>query len=179
MSELAPVRDLQRTGRFSEALALLDAGRPQRGSLDADVLRAELLERTGNYTDSQRLARRLLAIRQLTPQNRSVCEFTLGMIEWDAGRTSDSIGHLQRAVALAEQCGDTERLCWAQLRLMVAVGSISGPEASAPLLSRLRANVTRLGDPTSRRHCTSSSARWNASRDSSPTPAATPDSDSA
>src|SRR6187551_1268641 len=148
MTELAPIRELQRLGRFSEALASLDAASSRRTSIDADVLRAELLERTGSHTDSERLARRLIGSRHLSPQGRGACESTLGMIGWEAGRTTDAIGHLQRAAVLADQSADLERLCWAQLRLMVALSNIGGAHTTATLLAKVRGNVTRLGEPS-------------------------------
>ena len=38
-------------------------------------------------------------------------------------------------------------MTWCQLRLLMTVGDVSGPQTVGPLLAQVRANVVRLGDP--------------------------------
>jgi DNA-binding NtrC family response regulator/tetratricopeptide (TPR) repeat protein len=149
MRDLTAVRDLQRRGRFSDALKLLDSLHERRTApIETSVLRAELLERTGCYPESESLARQVLASRLLRPADRSTCELVLGLTAWDAGRTTEAIGHLQRAVSLAQEAGDLERLCWSELRLMIALAGTGGMPATDRLLARVRASAVRLGEPT-------------------------------
>lgn len=148
MRDLTAVRELQRRGRFSEALGLLGTLQERRApAIEADVLRAELLERTGSYAQAETLGRKLIGSRLLRPGDRSACEFTLGLVGWDAGRTTEATGHFQRAVSLAQDAGDLERLCWCQLRLMIALAGKGGVPTADRLLSSVRTSAVRLGDP--------------------------------
>src|SRR3954470_13909970 len=111
------VRNLFAQGRFSDALLELERLPQARiRTLEVETFRVELLERTGRYAEAEALAHRLLKGRALSGQQRSVCEFSLGLIVWDRGQTHQAIEHFQRAVAQAESSGDLWRLCWAQLR---------------------------------------------------------------
>src|SRR5437660_4887667 len=129
MEAFRPVRELVSTGRFGDALKLLDDVRvPLTHRQTADTLRAELLERVGNHGQSLALAERTLRIKDLAPSERSACELVIGRIRWESGDTDESITHLQRSLSIAKQCGNIERTCWAQLRLLIALADRNGPE---------------------------------------------------
>ncbi len=148
MEQLDDIRALVRAGRFTEGLRDLDRcslGRENR--LDAAVLRAELLERTGRYAEGKALSEKLLGTSALPSGHRSTCEFVSGLIEWDAGNVEHALVHFQRAISFAEAAKDLQQTCWAQLRLMVALAGRSGQAAAVPLLAATRWNATRLGDP--------------------------------
>ena len=148
MERLESVRNLVRAGRFAEGLSALESV-AAFGSVraDAEVLRVELLERTGKYAQSRVLSERLLKSRNLSAAHRSGCEFVLGLILWNEGDTEESIVHLQRSLALAEIANDPVRRCWAQLRLMLALAGRSDPASVASLLAQTRWNTIKLGDP--------------------------------
>ncbi len=147
MTQSSDAEQLQAGGRFSEALRSLNAVRAY-ATPEADLLRAELLERTGDYPQSATLVRRLLADKRLTLQHQGRCEFVLGLIDWGTGDTDDAVLHFQRSVSRAESAGDLQRLCWAQLMLMVVVADRTGASATNQLFAAVRANVTKLGEPS-------------------------------
>jgi hypothetical protein len=61
MGHLASVEQLNRRGRFSEALQVLERSPiPTHERLAADTVRVELLERTGRYSASKTLAELVL-----------------------------------------------------------------------------------------------------------------------
>ncbi len=142
------VKTAMRNGRFEEALALLERVRVTTDTrIEADVNRMELLEHVGQHSACRVIADRLLRNSRLPPSYRSACEFCLGLISWNEGRTEAASLHLQKAVAAAESANDLARTCWTQLRLMVARVGQSDPQIVVPLLAQLRWNVLKLGDP--------------------------------
>ena len=148
MESLTSVRQLSTAGRFADALKELErASIDRRDRLTADLLNAELLERTGRFAQSRALAMLMLRTRDLTPGDRSACELILARLEWESANADSEIVHLQRSIAFASQAGDLERTCWSQLRLLLILSDRSGPDAVTALLSELRLNATRLGHP--------------------------------
>src|SRR5262249_4740605 len=136
-----------RKGRFSEALNRL--GRTVGShDLDSEVLRVHLLERTGSHTESRMRCERILKNRSLSPEGRSRCEISLGLMDWDAGFTDSSVTHFQRAVSFAGEAKNLEITCWAQLRLLRALAMGAQAQAVTALLAELRHNSLRLGDST-------------------------------
>src|ERR1700674_2839831 len=116
MESLTSVRQLNTAGRFAEALKAL--GRTtidRRDRIAADVLNAELLERTGRFTQSRALTVLVLRTRDLTPADRSACELILARLEWESANSESEIVHLQRSITFASQAGDLECTCWSQL----------------------------------------------------------------
>ena len=127
MESLTSVRQLHSAGRFAEALsALARTNIDRRDRLAADVLNAELLERTGRFTQSRALAVLVLGTKDLTPGDRSTCELILARLEWENANADAEIVHLQRAITFASQAGDLERMCWSQLRLLLILSDRSG-----------------------------------------------------
>jgi DNA-binding NtrC family response regulator/tetratricopeptide (TPR) repeat protein len=148
MNTFGNVQALKDAGHFAGALAQIDnirLGPHER--LPADVIRAELLERTGQYAASRVLAENLLLKSALMDPDRSTCELVLARIELECGRMEHGISHLQRSIAIASECHDISRLCWAQLRLLLVLSDRSGPDSVAPLLADLRLQVMKSGDP--------------------------------
>ena len=95
-------RTLANAGLFSEALVVLrDCSIPREDRLSAEVLRTELLERTGKYTEAGERADALLKSRNITETHRSGCYLTLGRIAAEGGRFDDAVAHLQRARTIA------------------------------------------------------------------------------
>jgi tetratricopeptide (TPR) repeat protein len=148
METLEIVTELVRQGRFGDAIRALDGadgGRSHRAG--SAVLRAELLERIGHHGQSRALAEQLLKSKSLSGQERAGCELTLARVLLDAGSTEAAIVHFQRAISLARQAGDFERLCWSQIRLLNTLAERSAPAATASLLSDVRTNAIRTGNP--------------------------------
>jgi tetratricopeptide (TPR) repeat protein len=138
--------EFEREGRFSSALQALDRGTVGAGEKRAaDVLRAQLLERTGKYVQSKALIGTLVKMKDLSPRDRSACELVSARLAWDGAEIDSAIVHLQRSIEFGKRAGDLERVCWAQLRLVSMLRDTSGVEAVAVLIAELRANSTKLG----------------------------------
>src|SRR5262245_6820549 len=115
-------------GRFSQALAVLEQSRPTADILGPwTVLRADLLERVGKFSQAIQLIDRFMKDGRRSAGERSACEFTLGKIRCDQGEADLALGHLQRAVALAAKDNDFRRKCWANFWLLTLVADRSGP----------------------------------------------------
>jgi DNA-binding NtrC family response regulator/tetratricopeptide (TPR) repeat protein len=115
--------------------------------LDAQLLKLELLERVGQHDLCSELAGVLLRSRGLSASRRSVCEFVMGRIACESGETDIGIAHLQRAISLGIEGNDLERVCWAEIALVLILADRNGPQAALPLMSDLRLNITKYGDP--------------------------------
>ena len=145
---LTQVSILQQQGRFLEALALLESVRvPHQDRLEGEVLRGELYERVGRYREARALAERLIALTGLTHEYRARCECILGLIDSDEGNTNVAQLHFQRAIGAARASKNLRLSCLSQLRLIVLLADKSGHLAVAPLLSHVRADITKLGNP--------------------------------
>jgi DNA-binding NtrC family response regulator/tetratricopeptide (TPR) repeat protein len=147
MNPLDLVKKLEYTGHFAEALRELEATRvPSEFRLEAQLLRAELMERVGRAGQARLIADAVLKVKGLTSAHLGRCEYISGKVATEDARIEDAITHLQRAVSLFERCGDIAGACKAHTALMLLV-SRSGPDAATPLVTQLRRNVTKLGDP--------------------------------
>ena len=113
----------------------------------AAVLRCELLERTGAYSTAFDLAQTLLRSRTLCAEYRSTCEFVIGRLLTELGDLAPAKAHLQRSATIASESHLYERLAWAQQRLLLILLDETGFEVAAPLLSELRLNASRSGNP--------------------------------
>jgi len=145
---LQPALELHAHGRYREALTLLDDGASTLyNTVDAQILRAALLEIVGFLPQAQMLAEGLLQKPRLTANQRAHCENTIGRVLIERGLTDEGTKHLQRAVVLSQKSGDLKQVCWIQTKLLAVISDRSGPDAAAPLLSELRRSTTKLGDP--------------------------------
>ena len=82
MNSLGKARKLFVAGRFAAALATLDdATAGGEGRVAREVLRAELLERTGKPEQSRSTIAWVMRSREATQTERSTCEFVLSRIE--------------------------------------------------------------------------------------------------
>ena len=159
--ELKDVQNLAHAGRFREALEILETGSVVGGrQIEVGVLKAELLERTGQYDQSRALAEKLLRNPGLGKADRSKCELCLGLIGWNAGDTETAPIHFQRAVSLAEQAEDAARISWSQLRLAVVVAGREGPAAVVPLVAKAGSTRQRPETQFLLQHYTFSSVKW-------------------
>jgi DNA-binding NtrC family response regulator len=84
----------------------------------------------------------------LTTVQQGECEFICSLLDSSEGNFDSELKHLQKAIGCFERAQDLGQLCWAQLRLLALVADRIGPESASDLISRLRANVSRAGDPT-------------------------------
>ena len=147
MRSIATAETLTRNGRFIEALNFLNGhSLAVEDRLAADVLRVELLERTGQYGESKTHAERLKKNPHLGATQKSTCELALGHIAFEEGDVELATHHFQKAVAWAKTGLDLRAVCVCQLRLMNLLADRAGPQSIVPLLAQVRANVTRLGD---------------------------------
>jgi transcriptional regulator with PAS, ATPase and Fis domain/tetratricopeptide (TPR) repeat protein len=67
------------------------------------------------------------------------------LIALNNGYSSDAVTRFKRAISLAHEIQDFERKCWFQLRLLVTVADLAGPDKPAPVLAELRSTATKLG----------------------------------
>ena len=148
MDTLETVRNLVGQGRFSQALETLpNITVAYRDRFSAEVLRAELLEKSGQHDASRAILLRLGRTRGLSQRDRSACEFISSFIARDAGDVEAARLHLQRAVSFAVAAPDLELTSLAQLRLASIIADQSGPEAISPLFAEARGNAIKLGNP--------------------------------
>ena len=148
MNQLDLATALNAEGRFADALSALDDASPDPISRSATLLlKAELSERVGRFGQSLACLDQLRGVKRMTPQQQSSCEFIVGKIEWEEGKTESAVAHLQRAVALATQAGDLVRKCWPQMWLLASISDRSGPDSVATLLAELRSDAVKLGEP--------------------------------
>src|SRR5437879_2375368 len=113
MDVLENVAQLITSGHFSDALRVLqDRPFSSHHRPVVDVLRADLLERTGRHGASRDLTNSLVRRKDLPANYRSTCEFVLGRLDWNGGDNDSAVVHLQKSVSLAKQSSDLERLCW-------------------------------------------------------------------
>ena len=142
---LARAQELARVGRFKEALASLHAdGSDTRPA--AQVLRVEMLERTGDVKAARVLTERLLSRKKLDNALKARLLTARGVIQLEEGRTLDSIESLTSARELALEDKSTADLFWSELRLLLAEFERSPGRDSPRLLSDVRKHATQLGD---------------------------------
>jgi tetratricopeptide (TPR) repeat protein len=147
MGHLTIAEQIIRRGRFSEALQFLERSPIATGErLATDALRAELLERTGQYSVSKALAEQLLRNPRCLPSQRCSCLMALAYHAFEHGYIDVSMNHFQKALSAAEACGDLRTVCICQLRVMNLLADRSGYLAITPILAQIRRNVTQLGD---------------------------------
>src|SRR6187401_2618416 len=107
MIPLLEAKRLARAGQFLDALKALNAGEIDRGRrIEADVLRAELLERLGDYTAAQAHAEQVLRSRSPTESDRSTCNQVIGRAHMVGGRYNAAVTYLQRAASIALAASD-------------------------------------------------------------------------
>ncbi len=146
MDPLDHVAALTRTGRFLDAFRELELCKSSNKTA-ANIRRVEILERLGKLDECRTLTNRLFDSKQLTSTQRATCHYVAGSLLLEQGDTEAATRHLQRAVSLARQSDDLELLCNVQLKFLGLVADLSGPDAAAPILSELRRNTIRLGNP--------------------------------
>jgi DNA-binding NtrC family response regulator/tetratricopeptide (TPR) repeat protein len=141
------VTQLMHEGRFGDALRALPESRSRVNGSSVDVLRAEILERTGQLAAGRALAETILRARSVSASERSSCEFSLAKILQEQGYSDEGVLHLQRALSLAQRANDPSRVCWIQIRLLATLAGRAGPDATAGLLSDVHTNTVKVGDP--------------------------------
>src|SRR6478672_10305103 len=116
---LEPILALRDSGLFAEALQTFDKI-PHDSTLrtPAQILRAELLERVGRRREADTIIRRALYAKNLSPTDRSLCEFVLARIQIENGDLESAVAHLNKAISLAHRAGDFEQVGFAQLKLL-------------------------------------------------------------
>src|SRR5882762_11673187 len=148
MESLEKAYELARTGRVSEALrALEEAKIPQHARATADVLRAELLEGTGQHDLARSLAKMLLKSGRLPKSEHGRCESVLAKVLIDDGDIDGGIALFQRSASRAEEVSSVEGVFLARLELFNVLSERLGPDAAAALLADVRRLATILGDP--------------------------------
>src|SRR5437773_1676624 len=135
MTGLEAVTDLQKMGRFRDALRTLEEGRLVLDHrIEGKILKAGLLIQLGRIGEATRLATDLLNSNLSTGQ-RSSCEYVLGKACRENRDNVAAIEHLNRSASLAKQARDHASLCRAQLSLMLVVCESCGPDAASPLIA--------------------------------------------
>ena len=70
-----------------------------------------------------------------------------GNIFRDTGEFAKAVEWFRNAVDLARESKSTADVCWAGLRLFLALADHAGPDAAITYLATLRRDILRLGDP--------------------------------
>jgi DNA-binding NtrC family response regulator/tetratricopeptide (TPR) repeat protein len=142
------VRRLLEFGRFAEALAAFRAQpTPTRPNHAERLLQAELLEKTGKPQEAKRVAGAVAHDERAEPCLRGQALTLLGNLALEEGRPFDAVQLLRSAIAEAEKGACLNAVCWAELRLLIALFEASPADAAASFLSTVRRHVYQLGDP--------------------------------
>jgi DNA-binding NtrC family response regulator len=138
-----------RAGHFRQALSDLKQSWSEWNAqpVTRDVILAELLQRTGDFAEAMRIAQRCGSVRGVSPELQARCEIVIGSVLRDRGDTTAAIDHLRKAIAIATTAKLREQLCWAELRLFLALSEGPGLDSAVALVPSLRRDVSRLGDP--------------------------------
>ena len=148
MKTITEVTALRRAGRYLEALrALEQAANSDVSEAPVRIIKADLLEMTGDHSQAFAIAERALKSPRLTLTDRARCLFVMSKVLFERGKTDDALSYLQRAASLSQKSGDFDLLCWILNKMMLVVAERSGPDAAAPLVSEIRRTTTILGDP--------------------------------
>lgn len=145
MDSLATAEGLAERGQYRAALKVLSDSGPNRLG-QATLLRAELLEITGDTERAHAVIQQIFHSENLTESEQSRAEFILSRLSAEQGNFDAELRHLQKAITLAERVHDLKRACLAQLRLLALIADRSGLHSVGSLLSVLRAKATKLGD---------------------------------
>jgi DNA-binding NtrC family response regulator/tetratricopeptide (TPR) repeat protein len=137
---------LMKRGRFADAvLSLRDETRVQGPSHALRwALLADALQRTGKNIEAEQIAHKCLGVNPSAPEVAARCRFVLGNIFRERGDIRGAITQFQSAATLAEN--DLELACWAQLRLMTAIGELAGSHSAMARLTEVNRCLARLGD---------------------------------
>jgi DNA-binding NtrC family response regulator/tetratricopeptide (TPR) repeat protein len=123
-----------------------DSSHGSEARIAIEVHKALLLERIGRYKESRALLNRLTKSRALTPSQRSMCEHTLGRIEWDEGDRRAALNHFSQAVTAADGTSDLNQRCWPRMSLLLATSQASESSAVNEMLARVRSEIFQFGD---------------------------------
>ncbi len=140
---------LMRSGRFSEAVTVLEQARTLQGAshrpdLLEQVVLADALQRIGRNEQAQEIALGNLPKVRHSPELAARYHFVLGNVSRERGFATRAIEHLQMAASLAGS--DLELACWSQLRLMLVISEHSGPLTALARLDDVKRSLTRFGD---------------------------------
>jgi DNA-binding NtrC family response regulator/tetratricopeptide (TPR) repeat protein len=147
--EVRSALQLIRRGRFAETVSTLKqfCEGPQplaKKDLAAQVLLADALQRIGQNQNAEIIASKHLPKVSAIPSLYARYHLILGNVLRERGDLPKAIQHFQVAVANANS--DHELTCWTQLRLMTAIGELSGREIALAHLDSVKRALARLGD---------------------------------
>ena len=116
---------LMKVGRFIDVVKTLQNEHISRDAIFSlkQSLLADALQRTGQNNHAEQIATRYLQISSTTAQVGARCHFVLGNVLRERGNITGAITHFQKSSSITED--DPELACWAQLRLMAAIGEFS------------------------------------------------------
>ena len=147
MDYVEKIRLLLSEGRISEALESLAASRTTTDRALVEVLRATLLEASGQYHLALPIAQKLLASRRLNAHQQSMCEFVVARVLAEEGAVQAGIDHYYRAALCARDANDgiQEFRARAKLFELFAYRTVN-VVTLGPMLADLRGLTMRLGD---------------------------------
>ena len=103
---LEDVVRLKDQGLFADALAAFDKIKPETaGRLQSQAIRAELLERVGRPKEASAIVRRVLAAKNVSDVDHSLCNFVLARIDIDSGNLQQAIENLNKSITMAQTGG--------------------------------------------------------------------------
>jgi tetratricopeptide (TPR) repeat protein len=164
MNALERAQSLADTGLFADALGVLAGGGiPRDRRFAADLLRAELLERSGQYQTASESVEAALKHPDISGADQSRCHLTLGRIAAANGNFEAAAAELQRSTSVALFSRDFEHAAWSQLRLLIMLLIPRVLKQSVPFCPRCAEPQLGLAMLGSSRLCTCMLQRWRAS----------------
>ena len=141
-----PASQLAAFGRFADAMAALPeaAGRFDSVSL---LLRADLFERLGRFSQSDAMLQRLAKLQNLSEFQLSWIDLIRGRLCAEHGDFNGALASFQRAALTSARAVQPELSCVSRLHLLELLADTSGPDATSTMISELKGAVGRIGAP--------------------------------
>src|SRR5262245_17138236 len=141
------VRNLISVGKYRAAFQALPTADIRRVSSSSQLLKAEVLAIVGDTANATQIVENLRTVKTLSDVERSHLEYVRSFIALEQGAFEEELQHLQKSIYHADRAGDLERACWAQFCLGTHLADKPGPDALESLVTSMRTNAIKIGEP--------------------------------
>src|SRR5205085_680007 len=133
MKSIDVAQTLYAVGRYREVVESMGLDSINT-TIDGLLLHAEVVIRTGEPDAAVAIISRVDRARGMTDGQRSRREYVGALISQELGNFDAELNHLQKSISFAERAPDLERLCLAQLHLLIRLADRSGIETASALM---------------------------------------------